>query len=46
MTGYIFVSNDARLACQSREQLQGYLDAYKILLERALGTVKPLFSEK
>ena len=46
MTGYIFVSNDARLVCQSREQLQGYLDAYKILLERALGTVKPLFSEK
>ncbi len=45
MTGYIFVSNDARLACQNREQLQGYLDAYKILLERALGTTKPLFSE-
>lgn len=45
MTGYIFVSNDAKFTCRSMEELQGYLKAYKILLERALGSSKPLFPE-
>ena len=45
MTGYIFVSNDAKFTCGSMEELQGYLKAYMILLERALGSSKPLFPE-
>lgn len=45
MTGYIFVSNDAKLACQTSEQLMRFMDAYSVLLERSLSVSKPIFSK-
>ena len=44
MTGYIFVSNDVKLAGKNKGQLEGYLDAYKFLLERAINSPLPIFS--
>lgn len=44
MTGYIFVSNDVKLAGQDKGQLESYLETYKVLLERALNPQIPLFS--
>lgn len=43
MTGYIFVSNDVKIAKQDKRQLESYLEAYKILLERVLNSKMPLF---
>lgn len=45
MTGYIFVSNDAKLACQTSEQLMRFMDAYSVLLERSLSVSNPIFSK-
>lgn len=44
MTGFVFVSNDAKLICRDPEQLIRYMDAYSVLLERSLGVSKPIFS--
>ena len=44
MTGYIFVSNDVKLAGRDKGQLESYLETYKKLLERALNPQIPLFS--
>lgn len=43
MTGYIFVSNDAKITCQNIGQLERYVEAYMIMLQRALGLKEPLF---
>lgn len=43
MTGYIFVSNDLQMTCQTLEELTRYFESYKMLLERVLGTKNPIF---
>jgi len=45
MTGFTFVSNDAKLECENLEQLWNYISSFKIMLERVLGVSNPIFSD-
>lgn len=45
MTGYIFVSNDIKITCNI-EDLNRYLESFKMILERSLGVKNNIFNIK
>lgn len=44
MTGFTFVSSDAKMKCENQEQLWQYISSLKNMLERVLAVSNPIFS--
>lgn len=44
ITGYTFVSNDVKIKCKSKEELEQYIISFKKILERTLAVSEPIFT--